>query len=203
MNENNEYHARLNIHVSDEQIKRIIDYHDSVVADAKIKNIDPYYRSPARCSRSGFLLEEKLEILLHIPRSVITDESLTKFLDDGIMDKIRFFKLPANYYIHWHIDYHGKGATSSINVPLHEMHDSVTLFNDGTDWDNALVSRSISRVNYIINSATLLNVRKFHSVYNMSPNVRYMMILRPNETVTYNDVLEYCKKNNLIDNIEL
>jgi len=188
MNELNEYHARLNINVSDEQIKRVIEYHDN---DLKINDIESYNKIS---HKSDFIFKGEF---FYLNRSILIDDSLIRFFYDGIATKVHLYKMPANSYLAWHI-HQDLPNTANINIPIQDPNDSLTLFNDASTYTEANESRSISKVDYQMNSAALLNTRKFHTVFNIVDKFRYILMIRIYEPITYDDVLAYCKKNNLL-----
>ena len=188
MNEHNEYHARLNIHVSDEQIKRALDYHNNDLNDLKINDIESYNKLLHTTYLKGI-------DFLNYPRSIL-DDSLIRFLDDGIANYVGICRILPNYFISWHT--HKSNNTANINIPLQDPSDSLTLFSEASNLNEANQCRTISKVDYHLNGATLLNVKKFHAVCNMSDTVRYMLLISVHEPFTYEDALAYCKKNNLL-----
>ena len=192
MNEHNEYHARLNIHVSDEQIKRVLDYYNNDLNNLKINDIESYNKI---LYKSYYL--KGLE-LFYLNRSILIDDSLLRFFHDGIATKVHLCKMPANSTLEWHI--HADDNTANINIPIQDPNNSLTLFNDASNYTEVNESRPISKVDYHLNSAALLNVKKFHAVFNMADNVRYILMIRIQDPLTYDDVLAYCRKNNLINN---
>ena len=190
MNEINEYHARLNINVSDEQIKRVLEYHDNDLNDLKINDIESYNKI---LFKSDFVKGE----FFYLNKSILIDDPLIRFFYDGIATKVHLYKMPANSSLAWHI-HHALPNTANINIPIQDPSDSLTLFNDASTYTEANESRSISKVDYQMNGAALLNTRKFHAVFNMADNIRYILMIRIYEPFTYEDALAYCKKNNLL-----
>jgi len=187
MNKHNEYHARLNINVSDAQIKRVLEYHNNDLNNLKINDIESYNKLLYTITNSVDFLTYPISIL---------DDSLIRFFDDGVATNVGLCRILPNNFLSWHS--HKFSNTANINIPLQIMNDSFTIYSDASNFEETAHSRPISKVDYQLNSAALLNTKKFHAVYNMSANTRYMLLLTVHEPVTYDDVLAYCKKNNLL-----
>ena len=118
------------------------------------------------------------------------DSAIVKLINDiGNPDRVSVFRFFPNTCYKWHFD---TGRNASINIVV-DGFDSMCLFGDPA-LGNKFVN--LTALNYKPNTYYLLNVKKFHSVYNFS-NLRYVVSLGITD-LSYQDTVEYLKHEKLL-----
>lgn len=110
------------------------------------------------------------------------------------------FKMPPNYYLSWHKD---SVRTVGINIPIDNLKDSATIFTeDNVTNDDELITKKcmyVNKVPYELGSMYILDVSKYHCVFNLSNQNRFIIIaMWDSKKDLYNDVLEHLKSGNII-----
>lgn len=105
-------------------------------------------------------------------------------------NKLAIYRFKPNTCYKWHIDHAGRN--SCINM-LIDGYDSLTMF--GTPTKNGRFE-NITKVNYETNKYVLLNVHKFHIVFNFSED-RYILSIGIPSPITYNDAKQYIIDNQI------
>ena len=119
-----------------------------------------------------------------------SDTKITKLINDiGDKNRIGVYRSSPNTCYGWHFD---SGRMSSINM-LIDGFDSMCIFgnlNPGKKYTELSVIKHEPATYY------LMNVKKFHTVYNFD-NQRYILSLGiPDKSFT--EVKEYLKENNML-----
>jgi hypothetical protein len=121
----------------------------------------------------------------------ITETKLVKFINDmKCHEKIAIYRFAPNTCYKWHIDHPGRKC--SINM-LIEGYDSMTVFGEPARNGRFV---NLSKLEYYPDSYVLLNVHKFHTVFNFSEH-RYVLSIGIPATATYADVKQYIINNNI------
>lgn len=118
------------------------------------------------------------------------DSAIVKLINDiGNPDRLSVFRFFPNTCYKWHFD---TGRNASINIVV-DGFDSMCLFGDPAPGNKFV---NLTALNYKPNTYYLLNVKKFHSVYNFS-NLRYVVSLGITD-LSYQDIVEYLKHEKLL-----
>lgn len=104
--------------------------------------------------------------------------------------KLAIYRFSPNTCYKWHIDHNGRQC--SINM-LIEGYDSLTMF--GTPVENGKFV-NITKLVYQPDQYVLLNVHKFHTIFNFS-EPRYILSIGIPSPTSYADVKQYVIDNNL------
>lgn len=121
----------------------------------------------------------------------ISEPSLVKFINDmNCHNKLAIYRFKPNTCYNWHIDHAGRN--SCINM-LIDGYDSITMFGNPTKKGRL---QDITKVMYEPNKYVLLDVHRFHIVFNFSKD-RYLLSIGVPSPTTYNDVKQYIMDNNL------
>jgi hypothetical protein len=120
--------------------------------------------------------------------------------DQKILKMLQTFGLSANIIrlfprtsYSWHKDHFGRQA--GINMLL-EGWDSITMMGNSVELGKKRF-QDLIKIPYEKNRYVLINVQKWHAVYNFS-GIRYILSIGvPTERATYNEILDYIKEHEL------
>ena len=152
--------------------------------------IDQIKNKIKNAKESDWIYYLEQDIFLLDVNDLVTDVKITKLINDiGDSKRIGIYRLNPNTCYSWHFD---SGRMSSINM-LIEGFDSMCIFgnlNPGRKYTDLSVIKHEHATYY------LMNVRKFHTVYNFN-NQRYILSLGiPDKS--FAEVKEYLKENNML-----
>ena len=120
-----------------------------------------------------------------------SEPNLIKFIEKfGCHKKLAVYKFNPNTCYKWHIDHQGRKCC--INM-LIDGYDSLTMF--GTPATNGRIV-NITKLVYERDKYTLLNVHKFHTIFNFNEH-RYLLSIGVPTPATYDEVKQYIIDNNL------
>jgi len=120
-----------------------------------------------------------------------SEPKLVKLINDfDCHSKLAIYRFFPNTCYNWHIDHNGR--KSSINM-LIDGYDSLTMF--GVPSVNGRFT-NITPLVYKPNRYVLLNVHKFHTIFNFSEH-RYLLSIGIPSPTTYDQVKQYIIDNNL------
>lgn len=109
--------------------------------------------------------------------------------DIGDQKRLGVYRLPPNICYGWHID---SKRCASINM-LIDGYDSMCVFGTQQPFKKFT---DLTVIHHDQNSYYLMNVKKFHTVYNFN-NQRYVLSLGIAEK-TFSEVQEYLRENGLL-----
>jgi hypothetical protein len=147
---------------------------------------------------SDWSIYHELELLLLDIDDLATDTKIIQLINDiGISKRIGVYRTAPNTCFSWHFD---RGRTSSINM-LIEGFDSMCVFGDQelSTIKNIVQAKyiDISKLQHEPDSYYLMNVTKYHTVYNFGNQYRYMLSLGiPDKS--FREVREYLKRNDML-----
>jgi len=134
-------------------------------------------------------LEQNI-LLLNI-EDIKTDIKIVQLIKDiGTSKRIGVYRTAPHSCYGWHFD---SGRLSSINM-LIEGFDSMCVFGEPAPSKQYI---NLSRLQHEPNTYYLMNVKKYHTVYNFSNQRRYILSLGiPDKS--FNEVSAYLKENNML-----
>lgn len=132
----------------------------------------------------------ELSMLLLEPKDLQEDPKILQLVKDiGDVNRIAVYRNKPNTCYSWHVDSIRQGA---INM-LIEGFDSMCLFGDQAPGRQYI---NLERLQHESNCYYLMNIKKYHSVYNFN-NQRYILSLGiPDKS--YDEVKDYLKVNNML-----
>lgn len=120
-----------------------------------------------------------------------TEPKLVKFINDfNCHSKLAIYRFSPHTCYKWHIDHNGR--KSCINM-LIDGYDSLTMF--GVPAINGRFT-NLTPLVYEQNKYALLNVHKFHTIFNFSEQ-RYLLSIGIPTPATYEEAKQYIIDNNL------
>lgn len=120
-----------------------------------------------------------------------TDPNLVKLIEHTkCQHKLAIYRFKPNTCYKWHIDHAGRNCC--INMLL-DGYDSLTLF--GTPSINGQMI-NITKLVYEPNKYVLLDVHKFHTVFNFS-EYRYLLSIGIPSSISYEEAKQYIIEHKL------
>lgn len=120
-----------------------------------------------------------------------TEPKLLKLIEHmNCQSKLAIYRFEPNSCYKWHIDHHGRKCC--INM-LIDGYDSLTMY--GIPAKDGRFT-NLTRLTYEPNCYTLLDVHKFHTVFNFS-EPRYILSIGIPSTTSYDEAKQYIIENNL------
>lgn len=120
-----------------------------------------------------------------------TEPDLVKFIEYfGCHQKLAIYRFKPNTCYKWHIDHQGRNCC--INM-LIDGYDSLTMF--GTPSANGRMV-DVTKLVYEQDKYALLNVHKFHTIFNFS-EYRYLLSIGVPSSASYDEVKQYLIDNNI------
>lgn len=104
---------------------------------------------------------------------------------------VALWKIPSNYFLDWHID---GGRNSCINIPIESVSDRFTVFQESIrDGDNDTVPSSgfVTRLDYELGYAFIMNTKMKHAVYNLRNTDSYILTISVVDPFEYVDIVDY------------
>lgn len=140
---------------------------------------------------------------LKIPNDILeksTLASIINYMAPHYIVEPFIFKMPPNYYLSWHKD---SVRTVGINIPIDNLEDSLTIFSEDTVInDDDLIHKKcmhVKSIPYKLGGLYLLDVSRYHCVFNLSNKNRFIIIAMWNSHKdTYNDVYIHLKNGNFV-----
>jgi hypothetical protein len=140
---------------------------------------------------------------IKIPSEIIKESTLApviNYMAPRYLVEPFIFKMPPNYYLSWHKD---SVRTVGINIPIDNLDDSFTIFSqDNVDDDSTLVTKKsmyVSTVPYEKGGLYLLDVSRYHCVFNLSNKNRFIIIaMWDSHQDKFNDVFNHLKNGNFV-----
>jgi len=120
-----------------------------------------------------------------------TEPNLVRFIEKfDCQQKLAIYRFKPNTCYKWHIDHQGRNCC--INM-LIDGYDSLTMF--GNPAANGRMV-DVTKLVYEQDKYTLLNVHKFHTIFNFS-EYRYLLSIGVPLPASYDEVKQYIIDNNL------
>jgi hypothetical protein len=120
-----------------------------------------------------------------------TEPKLIEFIEHmNCQQKLAIYRFKPNTCYKWHIDHAGRNCC--INM-LIDGYDSLTMFGVPAMHGQFV---NITKLIYKPNKYVLLDVHKFHTVFNFSED-RYLLSIGVPSPTTYNETKQYLIDNNL------
>jgi hypothetical protein len=140
---------------------------------------------------SNWIIHLEQNILLLDIEDIEADTKIVQLIKDiGSLKRIGVYRMLPNSCYGWHAD---AQRTSSINM-LIEGFDSMCIFGELAPARQYI---NLSKLQHQPNTYYLMNVKKFHTVYNFGNQSRYILSLGiPDKS--FNEVSEYLKENDMI-----
>jgi hypothetical protein len=158
------------------------------IASTSVDNIKNRIRN---ADESEWIIYLEQNILLLDIEDLVTDTKIVQLIKDiGSSKRIGVYRTTPNTCYSWHFD---SGRMSSINM-LIEGFDSMCVFGVPAPSKQYI---NLSRLQHQPNTYYLMNVKKFHTVYNFGNQRRYVLSLGiPDKS--FNEVRAYLKENDMI-----
>jgi len=136
-----------------------------------------------------------VEWALRIPASIFNDNPKTKMLIDNFVEPERLYiqRLEPNTSYHWHRDY---DRNASMSVLLNCFDNSYTLFGDKNNKSLGPGHiPNIKPLKYKPNSMYLFNGSEWHTGFNFSNEMRYLVSISFTRPFTMNDAIKFLDSN--------
>jgi len=120
-----------------------------------------------------------------------TEPSLVKFIETmNCQNKLAIYRFKPNTCYKWHIDHPGRNCCVNMLI---DGYDSLTMF--GVPIGHGKFAQ-ITKLVYEPNKYVLLDVHKFHIVFNFSEH-RYLLSIGVPSPTAYEETKQYLINNNL------
>lgn len=132
-----------------------------------------------------------IEWTLRIPASIFNDNPKTKMLIDNFVEPERLYiqRLEPNTSYHWHRDY---DRDASMSVLLNCFDNSYTLFGDKNNKSLGPGHiPNIKLLNYKPNAMYLFNGTEWHTGFNFTNEMRYLISISFTRPFSMNDAIKF------------
>ena len=145
----------------------------------------------AEASDADWQLLIEMNCLLLTIDDFKTEPKLVEFIKHmNCQDKLAIYKFKPNTCYKWHIDHYGRNCCVNMLI---DGYDSLTMFGVPSAQGQFT---NITKLLYKPNKYVLLDVHKFHIVFNFSEE-RYLLSIGVPSPITYSETKQYLMDNNL------